>query len=105
MVAHTQSIQILDPCPEESPEVRGTSTALAGIAGKVMTPPQSGGLDGCEQPQGLPGLLFERWLRIRRLHPRPQSQAAPDCGCNGESALLRTPPLIPHTPWPRRLLH
>jgi len=21
-----------------------------------MTPPQSGGLDGCEQPQGLPGL-------------------------------------------------
>src|SRR5262249_53836458 len=68
----------------------------------VMTPPQSGGLDGCEQPQGLPGLLFERWLSIRRLHPRPQSQAAPDCGCNGASALLQTPPLIPRTPWPRR---
>ena len=28
MAAHTQSIQILDPCPEESPEVRGTSAAL-----------------------------------------------------------------------------
>ena len=36
MVAHTQSIHILDPCPEESPEVRGTSAALAGIAGKVI---------------------------------------------------------------------
>ncbi len=36
MAAHTQSIQILDPCPEESPEVRGTSTALAGITGKVI---------------------------------------------------------------------
>jgi len=72
---------------------------------QVMTPPQSGGLDDGEQPQGLPGLQFERWLSIRRLHPRPQSQAAPDCGCNGEAALLRTPQLIPHTPWPRRLLH
>src|SRR4051812_20222597 len=36
MVAHTQSIHILDPCPEESPEVRGTSAALASIAGKVI---------------------------------------------------------------------
>ncbi len=36
MVAHTQSIHILDPCPEESPEVRGTSAALADIAGKVI---------------------------------------------------------------------
>ena len=36
MVAHTQSIHILDPCPEESPEVRGTSAALVGIAGKVI---------------------------------------------------------------------
>jgi hypothetical protein len=36
MVAHTQSIHILDPCPEESPEVRDTSAALAGIAGKVI---------------------------------------------------------------------
>ena len=36
MVAHTQSIHILDSCPEESPEVRGTSAALAGIAGKVI---------------------------------------------------------------------
>ena len=36
MVAHTQSIHILDPCPEESPELRGTSAALAGIAGKVI---------------------------------------------------------------------
>jgi hypothetical protein len=36
MVAHTESIHILDPCPEESPEVRGTSAALVGIAGKVI---------------------------------------------------------------------
>src|SRR5262249_30089880 len=36
MVAHTQSIHILDPCPEESPEVRDTSAALAGIGGKVI---------------------------------------------------------------------
>src|SRR5215475_8643109 len=36
MVAHTQSIHILDPCPEESPEVRDTSAALAGVAGKVI---------------------------------------------------------------------
>src|SRR5262244_3751715 len=36
MAADTQSIQILDPCPEESPEVRDTSTALVGIAGKVI---------------------------------------------------------------------
>jgi hypothetical protein len=36
MAAHTQSIHILDPCPEESPEVRGTSASLVGIAGKVI---------------------------------------------------------------------
>ncbi len=36
MAAHTQSTHILDPCHEESPEVRGTSTALAGITGKVI---------------------------------------------------------------------
>jgi hypothetical protein len=34
-----------------------------------MTPSQSEGLDGCEQPQGLPGLKFKSPLRIR--HPRP----------------------------------
>ena len=33
MVTYPQSIHILDPCPEESPEVRGTSAALVGIAG------------------------------------------------------------------------
>jgi hypothetical protein len=70
-----------------------------------MTPPQSGGLDGGEQPQGLPGLEFERWLRMRRLHPRPQAQAAPDCGWNGASALLRTLPLRQRTPWPSRPPH
>jgi hypothetical protein len=31
-----------------------------------MTPSQSEGLDGCEQPQGLPGLKFKSPLRIRR---------------------------------------
>ena len=36
MVAQTRSIQILDPCPEELPETRGRSAALAGIAGKVI---------------------------------------------------------------------
>ncbi|HEY7496554.1 MAG TPA: hypothetical protein VIH59_36305 [Candidatus Tectomicrobia bacterium] len=36
MVAHTRSIQILDPCPEEIPEAKGRSAALAGIAGKVI---------------------------------------------------------------------
>ena len=36
MAANTQSIHILDPCPEESPEIRSTSTALAGITGKVI---------------------------------------------------------------------
>src|SRR6266704_5142898 len=36
MVAHTQSIHMLNPCPEESPEVRDTSAALASITGKVI---------------------------------------------------------------------
>ena len=36
MVAQTRSIQILDPCPEDLPEVRGRSAELAGIAGKVI---------------------------------------------------------------------
>ena len=36
MVAHTRSIQILDPCPEEIPEAKGRSAALSGIAGKVI---------------------------------------------------------------------
>jgi len=36
MVAQTRSVQILDPCPEEFPEARGRSAALAGIAGRVI---------------------------------------------------------------------
>lgn len=36
MVTEIRSIQILDPCPEEIPEERGRSTALSGIAGKVI---------------------------------------------------------------------
>jgi len=36
MVAHTRSIQILDPCPEELPEEKARSAALSGIAGKVI---------------------------------------------------------------------
>ena len=36
MAAFTQSIQSPDPCPEESPEARSTSTALADIAGKAI---------------------------------------------------------------------
>ena len=36
MVAHTRSIQILDPRPEELPEEKTRSAALAGIAGKVI---------------------------------------------------------------------
>jgi hypothetical protein len=36
MVAHTRSIQILDPCPEDLPEARGRSAELSGIAGKVI---------------------------------------------------------------------
>jgi len=36
MVAHIRSIQILDPCPEDLPEARDRSAALAGIAGKVI---------------------------------------------------------------------
>jgi hypothetical protein len=36
MVAQTRSIHILDPCPEDLPEVRGRSAALSGMAGKVI---------------------------------------------------------------------
>jgi hypothetical protein len=36
MVAQTRSIQILDPCPEDLPQARDRSAALAGIAGKVI---------------------------------------------------------------------
>ena len=36
MVAHTRSIHILDPCPEELPEEKGRSAALSSIAGKVI---------------------------------------------------------------------
>ena len=36
MTAQTDSIHILDPCPEELPEARGRSAALPGIAGKVI---------------------------------------------------------------------
>jgi hypothetical protein len=44
----------------------GPCCASHGFASKVITPPQSGGLDGCEQPSGLPESLvtwFEcTWL-------------------------------------------
>lgn len=36
MGAYTRTILILDPCPEELPETRERSAALAGIAGKVI---------------------------------------------------------------------
>jgi hypothetical protein len=36
MDPHTRLIDILDPCPEERPEVRGRSAALAGIDGQVI---------------------------------------------------------------------
>jgi hypothetical protein len=36
MVALTRSIHILDPCPEEVPEVRDRSAALSSLAGKVI---------------------------------------------------------------------
>jgi hypothetical protein len=36
MVTHTRSIHILDPCPEDLPEVRGRSAELSGMAGKVI---------------------------------------------------------------------
>jgi hypothetical protein len=36
MTAQTDSIDILDPCPEERPEVRGRSAALPGIDGRVI---------------------------------------------------------------------
>jgi hypothetical protein len=44
--------------------------AIAAIPGRlgedieVMTPSQSEGLDGCEQPQGLPGLKFNHSLEL-----------------------------------------
>jgi hypothetical protein len=43
-----------------------------------MTPSQSEGLDGCEQPQGLPGLKFKSPLRIRRPRPILEHRAVPD---------------------------
>jgi hypothetical protein len=36
MDTHTRSIDILDPCPDERPAMRGRSAALAGIDGKVI---------------------------------------------------------------------
>jgi hypothetical protein len=43
---------------------------------RVMTPSQSEGLDGCEQPQGLPGLKFNHSLElavlVRSLRVRPR---------------------------------
>ncbi len=36
MVAHTRSIHILDPCPEDIPEAQGRSAELTGLAGKVI---------------------------------------------------------------------
>jgi hypothetical protein len=36
MTAQTDSIDILDPCPEEISEVKGLSAALAGLDGRVI---------------------------------------------------------------------
>jgi hypothetical protein len=36
MAPHTRSIDILDPCPEERPEGKSRSAALAGIDGHVI---------------------------------------------------------------------
>jgi hypothetical protein len=36
MTAQTESIDILDPCPEERPDVRNRSAALPGLDGKVV---------------------------------------------------------------------
>jgi hypothetical protein len=36
MEPHTRSIYILDPCPEEAPEVKGRSAALGDIGGRVI---------------------------------------------------------------------
>jgi len=36
MVAQSRSIQILDPCPEASPEIRDRSAALSSLTGKVI---------------------------------------------------------------------
>jgi hypothetical protein len=42
--------------------------------------PAERGLDGCEQPQGLPGLKL-KLPRIHHLRPLPGHRAAPDDGC------------------------
>jgi hypothetical protein len=36
MVAHTRSLHILDPCPEDLPEARARSAELSGMANKVI---------------------------------------------------------------------
>jgi hypothetical protein len=36
MDTHARSIDILDPCPEEAPEVKGRSAALGTIDGRVI---------------------------------------------------------------------
>ena len=36
MSTHTRSIQILDPCPEDLPEVKSRSTALSSLEGTVI---------------------------------------------------------------------
>lgn len=36
MTTQTDTIDILDPCPEERPEVKGLSAALDGLDGKVV---------------------------------------------------------------------
>jgi hypothetical protein len=36
MVTQTRSIQILDPCPEDLPEIKSRSAALSSLEGKVI---------------------------------------------------------------------
>jgi hypothetical protein len=36
MLTPTRSIQILDPCPEDLPEIKGRSAALPSLADKVI---------------------------------------------------------------------
>ena len=80
-------------------------------AEKVITPWQSQGLDGCEQPQGLPGLTIalsirqESYCKALRTHPLPGVHPTP---LDPEySAALEPPqnqPSRPHSLWPKNAL-
>ncbi len=46
MVTQSRSIQILDPCPEDLPEIKGRSAALSSLEGKVIGLPGARRRDG-----------------------------------------------------------